>query len=366
MDKKLVTSYFENLLKYRIPLVIVVILLTLSSIFFFFVVSNSRKIKSSKNQSNSQNVAEQFDSCKGVAEVIKEENSYYVACTNGVFVIKGGKVENKRALSQLQISEITSMAKSGDKLYFGNLGVTSLDLSTGSIYKYGEQEKELKLNIGDAKVASDDKYVWVATFGDLYQIDTSTSKIKVLTKEVAGDKLGFEDIIVTPKSVFILAQGFLFRYDKETYKWDKFDKSVFGSGLGTFSEAKYSQLLYVNGVIMLLQPWGPTKGSQYNRFWYAVDKSSIDWKPFNAIMTRINNEYSIKHGYEPDISISGYDEETGSVIFNVGQYNDTTYYYANPVTGEIGLARNKFGDSFTDINASDEYREYVYRIINDY
>ena len=368
MNKKLINILLIKLSKYKLPLFIVAIVL-ISGISFYLISGFSIKnITTYRSQIANRDSTEQLDSCKGLVDVIIEENSYYVACTNGVFVIEKGKVVKKWTLSQLQISGITSVAKSGDKLYFGNFGVTSLDLSSGNVYKYSEQEKGLKLNIGDTKVVSDDKYVWVATFGDLYQIDTSTSNIKVLTNEVAGDKLGFEDIVVTPKSVFILSQGFLFRYDKETFKWDKFDKSVFGSVLGTISEAKYSQLLYVNGVIMLLQPWGPNKGSQYiyNRFWYAVDETPIKWKPFNAIMAKINDEYSIKHGYEPDILISGYHENTGSVIFYVNQYNDTTYYYANPITGEFGLARNKFGDSITDINSSDEYGEFVYRIINNY
>lgn len=363
IDKQVIISVLRKGTRHKLLMFSVIILLVILCSAFLVLIDLGGKRYTFKEQANT-NEKEKLSSCAGIVDVVEEEKTYYVACKNGVFVINNGEVVETWPNSYLKISEINSMAKSGDRLFFGNKGVTSLDLNNGDVFKYNEFEREYKLNIGDTRVASDGDYVWVITWGDFYRIDTNTNEVQVLTEKVVGDMTGFDEIVVTPNSVYVLASGILYRQDKDSKQWQKFDESTFGRLVGILSESKSKQFMYTNGMVMFLTTSGATKNRQIDRFWYALDKQPINWKPFNPIMTRIENDYSVKNGYTPSVSLSGYDEETGTAIFYVNQYEDVTYYYANPLTGDVGLARNKYGDSYKYTSPSKEYSSFIYNVIN--
>jgi len=351
-----------KVVNYGVRLYIVFFLIVIAGFTGYSLSSLRNKTPKPIDQPMSGSI-EKSSSCEKIIKLIKENNTYFTACNNGVFVVTNLEITQSWSTEELGIYKITSMTKSGNKLYVGGLGVVSIDLSTGNIFSYRGREKELGLNVGIAMLVADNDTIWVATFGDLYKINTTDSKIEVLTYIVSGAKLGFDNIVVTPNSVYVLAQECLYRYDKVSGEWDKFDQSTFGPGfvLGTYSETFSSQLVYSNGVIMQLLP-----SKQGSKFWYAIDKSPITWKPFDKIMVRIETDYpSLPGGYLPIIKLVGYDKSTGSAIFYVNKYEDITYYYANPIAGEIGLAGPKFGGHFTEVDGiSSKDRDRVFDILN--
>lgn len=299
--------------------------------------------------------------CIKIVEVIKESPSRdYIACSNNVFAIENGKITKQWTPEKLVSPKITSMAKVDNNLYIGNEGITSIGLDTDEIKRY-DRNNGMEY-VGNTLIAADDNTLWVGTFGDLYKLNLATEKLEQITKKVSSSKIGIEDIRVTSSSVFILTQEAVIRYDKASDQWEKFDESTFGTPPGTLSETVRSQLVYTKGMIVILQPYVGQNAPHHHQLWYAPDKINTNWQSLKEIISLIERDYPVVHGYTPFVHIVGYKED-GSVILRVGQYDDITHYYANPITKEIGLARKKYYGNYLKIDPEEEYRDFVNNVL---
>lgn len=318
--------------------------------------------ESEKIYGTNENETQLNKDCGRIIAAVKEYPArYFIACSNNVFDIENGKIIKQWSPEKLVSPKITSMVKINDHLYIGNEGVTSIDLYTGEIKRY-DRSNGMEY-VGNTIVAADGGILWVGTFGSLYKLDLSTEKLEQITEKVSLSKIGIEDIKVTPRSVYILTQEAVFRHDKNSGQWEKFDESTFGTTPGTLSETVRSQLVFTKEMIVILQPYIAQNSPHNYQLWYVKDMLGAEWQSIPEIITQIEKDYPEVLGYGPGVEIDGYEEKDGSIILKVAQYDDITHYYANPSTKEAGLARNKYHDDYLKTDPEEKYRDFINNVL---
>ncbi len=360
------TSSFFRKNKFKSPLIALLVFLLLLTIGLLglFVRKNAlleKKISSLTSSGDQETTDIQKSStCPKIISVIKEDPArYFIACSNFVSAYENGEIISKWGTEQLVSSKINSMVKIGNTLYIGNEGVTSIDLDTGNIQRYDHDSG--MVTKGATILAADGDKLWVGTFGDLYTLDTSTSKLLQVTDKITTNSIGVEDIIVTPKSVYILTQEAIVRYDKSGDLWEKYDETVFGIAPGTRSEGFRSQIVFTNNTVILLQPYLNEEVDR-DKLWYIADNPNAKWQEFPEIMSRIYSDYPESRLRSRYISLVGYVDD-GSVILRVDQYGDVAHYYANPTNKEVGISRTKYYDDYNKLSLEEKHRDFIDNIL---